>query len=1005
MFLMVWGTSTAKEITFSEGTNFGISLSPDGLTLAMDLQGVMWTVPTTGGTATALTSGQQPEVREPSFSPDGTKIAFQGFHNGYFHIWTINVDGSGLKQITSGTHDDREPSWNEDGETIVFASDRDGSYDIWEINLKNGRIERLTNHPDDAGYPHKSPNGERLIFTREIKGQYSEIIMINNEDDDPSEMIIMRSEHEVYKRPTWANNSEGFSYISHSANAAKLSYVVDAYSLEAQRDEIILDDGDVFPFRPSWSEEGIYYTADGQIKYLEVKQETRRKIHSVDLGDMVSVPFKASIEAVTPNYTKKVRDFDSINSHQVRGIGSMDVSSQNNDIIFTALGDMWLQHDDGMATNIESGGGQVNDPTWSRDGDYIAYVDEKDGQMDIWIRDMTTGEDRRLTNDINREYRLSWSRDGKSIAYLSNHSVSATWGRADLKVIDVEYGNTRTLDRNVFTPGRPTWSVDAKHVIMAVVAPATSRFREGMHALRQYNVDSGRSKLLDMPGGIGLSTRDGSGPVISDDGGKMAYISEGEIRVAFVDTTGAITSAMEPKCLDTAHMPRWARGSQKIFYLSGRSFKSCDIMSGEVENHGFNVTWTRDVASDKTIHVEKFFDGVVDEYRENVDVFIVGGRIAKIAPHGQEPVIGEFVDYSTNTMIPGLMAGHSHQTELLGEKLGRNWLAYGITSVRDPGSNPYKSLMRRETWEAAASKGPRLFNAGWLTGGQRIYYGQSYNALNERALRHELKRAEELDYDMIKSYVRLPDEFQQILVGEAHRMGIPLSSHEIAPAVQNSMDSVEHIAATSRRGYSPKFSHMAHSYEDVINILSGSGLFITPTAILDGGYHKYLQAYPEYVSDIKYPTFLDETLRESQALTSDSDYAVSEIRQNPAIRETIKMLHDQGANFAAGTDSPFIPYGIAQHFEIIMFVEAGLTPAEAIRTSTLNVAKNIGVEKDLGSLEVGKLADMAIINGDPLRNIRDIRKVSATIRGGHVYTARDLTTNRTIDTDDTEEEE
>ena len=174
--------------------------------LAMDLQGIMWTVPTVGGTARALTSGQQPEVREPSFSPDGKKIAFQGFYQGYFHIWSINVDGSGLTQITSGAYDDREPSWNADGESIVYASDRDGSYDIWEIDLDSGREVKLTSHPDDAGYPHKSPDGERLIFTREIKRQYSEIIMIDYDDDEPAEMTVMKSESDVYMRPITAKD-------------------------------------------------------------------------------------------------------------------------------------------------------------------------------------------------------------------------------------------------------------------------------------------------------------------------------------------------------------------------------------------------------------------------------------------------------------------------------------------------------------------------------------------------------------------------------------------------------------------------------------------------------------------------------------------------------------------------------------------------------------------------------------------------------------------------------
>ena len=240
-----------------------------------------------------------------------------------------------------------------------------------------------------------------------------------------------------------------------------------------------------------------------------------------------------------------------------------------------------------------------------------------------------------------------------------------------------------------------------------------------------------------------------------------------------------------------------------------------------------------------------------------------------------------------DTMIPGIMAGHTHQTELLGEKLGRNWLSYGITSVRDPGSNPYKSLMRKETWESGIQKGPRIFYAGWLTGGARIYYGQSYNAINEKALRHEITRAKELDYDMVKSYVRLPDEFQQILIKEAHAMGIPLSSHEIAPAVQNAMDSVEHMGATSRRGYSPKFSYLSNSYADVTEIIAKSGLYITPTATLETGYFNYMLEHPEYLSDVKYRVVLDELQRDSLRRSAQSDYVANEIRLNSNMLKTI----------------------------------------------------------------------------------------------------------------------
>ncbi len=984
----------SQEISFNEGTNFGISLSPDGQLLAMDVQGIMWTIPAVGGGATALTTGQQPEVREPSWSPDGTKIAFQGYDKGYFHIWTINADGSGLTQLTSGSYDDREPSWNSDGGSIVFSSDRSGNYDIWEINLKNQNVTQLTDHPDDDAHPHKSRDGEKLLFTREIRFRYSEIILVDYEEDTPKELSLFKSDSVKYLRPSWNPDNKGFSYISHVNNDIKLNYITDVDSRKAQRDKVIVADGDIFPFRQHWTNDGVYFTADGHIKYVKIRKETRRRTIIARPSEAVNVPFKASITAVAPNYTRKVRDFDHSGSRQVLGVGHMDFSPNDDRLVFSALGDMWLQKGDGLAENIAPEIGHIVDPTWSHDGSRIAYVAEQNGQMDIWIRNILSGVSTQMTNDKNREYKLSWSRDGSHIAFLSTRGVSNTWGRADLRVMNVQFGSTQTIEENLHTAGRPAWSMNGEYILLAHVKPATSRFREGMHSIKKYHVESRRSEFIEMPNGLGLSTRDGSGPVMSPDGKSMAYISEGEIRTAYVSLNGDITGTAANRCTDTAQMPRWSQDSDTIYYLSGKTLKSCNYLTGEKAEHRFNVTWARKLSDDKTIHVEKFFDGVSQSYQTNVDVFISGNRISKIAPHGQNPVLGTFYDYSNRTMIPGIMAGHTHQTELLGEKLGRNWLAYGITSVRDPGTNPYKSLERKETWGAGKSLGPRMFYAGWLTGGQRVYYGQSYSATNENALRHELQRAKELDYDMLKSYVRLPDGFQKIMVEEGHKMGIPVSSHEISPAVQNSMDSVEHMGATSRRGYSPKITGLSKSYGDVMNIISQSGLFITPTASLDTGYYKYMNLYPEYLSDIKYRTFLDEFQRDGLAIGAKSNRNLNKIRRNPGMLQSIKTLHDMGANIAAGTDSPFNPYGIAQHFEIIMFVDAGLTPYEALRAATINVAKNIGVDKDLGTLEVGKLADMVIINGDPLAEITDILNIEATVKDGNLYTIRELTVDR-----------
>lgn len=974
----------AKDITFNEGTNFGLSLSPNGETFALDIQGILWTLPKDGGKATAITTGQQPEAREPSWSPDGTKITFQGFHQGYFHIWTIDADGKNLTQITTGHFDDREPSWNSDGNTIIFASDRTGNYDIWEINLKTGEESQLTNHPHDDAHPHKSLDGKRLLHTREIKPRYSEIIL----NDGGKEVSLFRAEGTNFFRPSWNTDNTGFSYISHNGNEIKLNFIKNVDSRKEQANAITLDQGDIFPFKASWTENnGVFYTADGAIKHVNSNFKKAKNI-----------VFEATLVANPPSYSRKKVDFANKSSKQVLGIGSLDLSSKDNGMIFTALGDMWFQKNSTSdPQNLTNETGHSVDPVWSPSGSYVAFVAERDGRMDIWVRHMESGKEKQMTNDEGREYRLSWSPDGKSIAYLSSRtSTSNTWGRVNLKVMDVQFGSTNTIDENIFTPGRPVWSPDGKNILIAYVKPATSRFREGMHSIKKYSVETHRGTFLNMPNNIGLSTRDGSGPVVSPDMEKMSYVSEGELRTVTIDKAGNITGQIENRCLETAHMPRWANDSETVYYFAGKTLRSCNVNTGEKASHSINLQWQRKIANNKTIHVGRLFDGVAKEYHSNVDVFIEENVITKIAPHGQDEAVGEFYDYSDKTIIPGLMAGHSHQSEILGERLGRNWLAYGVTSVRDPGTNPYKSLMRKETWESGKSMGPRMYYAGWLTGGARIYYGQSYNALHEKALRHELVRAKELDYDLLKSYVRLPDEFQQILVEEGHKLGIPVTGHEISAAVQNSVDSVEHMGATSRRGYSPKFSSLSKSYNDVMEIISQSGQIITPTAVLMSGFNVYMERYPEFLNQPRSQTFLDQMQRDALESMQKIPAIKNIAKVNPSVLKSIKTLHDSGANITAGTDSPFIPYGIAQLFELVMFVDAGLTPYEAIRASTINVAKLIGVEKDLGTLEIGKIADMVVIDGDPLNNIIDIFNVEATIKDGHIYTLDEMIIDRTI---------
>jgi imidazolonepropionase-like amidohydrolase len=386
------------------------------------------------------------------------------------------------------------------------------------------------------------------------------------------------------------------------------------------------------------------------------------------------------------------------------------------------------------------------------------------------------------------------------------------------------------------------------------------------------------------------------------------------------------------------------------------------------------------------VHAGKLFDGRAAQYLENVDIIVEGHRIKEVVPH-QEDRSGQVIDASDKVVIPGLFEMHTHQHNYAGEKLGRTWLAYGITSVREPGADPYDALERKESWASGTRPGPREFFTGGLTDGSRIYYGLANSVIHGPHMELEMERAERLGYDLIKTYVRMPDSLQEIITRKAHEMGIPVSSHEIYPAMKYNVDAVEHIRGTSRRGYSMKQTELRKTYDDVVQLLSRSGMSITPTMGLQGGFFLLAQKDPGILKNPQFLALYSENYRAELA------NAIPRLRAMfpgfdanfEEIQKSIKAILNTGGKVTAGTDSPFIPYGTSLHVELQLFVEGGFTPYQALQTATINAAEAVGVAEDLGTVEPGKLADFVIVEGDPLTHIQDAWNVQTVFKNGIKY--------------------
>src|SRR3989442_7668776 len=159
--------SALIDVTVHEGTSMSVGVSPDGRTLAIDMQGSIWTLPSSGGTATRITDLFN-DARQPTWSPDGTWIAFFAYRDGGYDIWAIAPDGSNQHKLTWGPFDDREPIWSHDGTRVAFSSDRGSplgsDYSIWILEARTGELRQLTKNPADDYMPSWSPDDKEIAF-------------------------------------------------------------------------------------------------------------------------------------------------------------------------------------------------------------------------------------------------------------------------------------------------------------------------------------------------------------------------------------------------------------------------------------------------------------------------------------------------------------------------------------------------------------------------------------------------------------------------------------------------------------------------------------------------------------------------------------------------------------------------------------------------------------------------------------------------------------------------
>jgi Tol biopolymer transport system component/imidazolonepropionase-like amidohydrolase len=948
--------SATIRLTLTEGTSMAAALSPDGRTIVIDLLGALWTLDANGGPAARILDDGY-DARMPSWSPDGDRIAFQAYRHGTWNIFTLARDGSALRQETAGAFDDREPHWSPDGTRIAFASDRSGNYDVWLLTLSTGEVRPLTTNPANDARPAWSPDGREIAFVsdRSERGVYAIAV------DSGSERLV-RADAAAVSSPSWSPDGATVAYPAVDGHVTRLMI----------RDRNIADAAeDVFPFRAGFAGDHVLYTADGRLKMRPAAGGAARVI-----------PFSADVDLPRPSFVPRRGPLPVEWRRPVLGLMHPAISPDGSRIAVAALGDLWLMPvygSFGAPTRLTDDEFVETDPAWSPDGARLAFSSDREGTMDLWIRDMTSGVDRKIAS---RAMSAAWSPDGTRLAFLDAGSR--------LQIVTVASGEIRQAHDRLNEPGRPSWSPDGRAIVMSALRPYSTRFREGVNQVLRVSLDGGEDRWFTPAPHKSIGMREDSGPVWSPDGTQMAAIVDGHLAAFPVGRDG--TPLGPPRRLSTelANSPSWTADSRQLLYQAAHGLRLLDLIDGGVQPIAVRA-WSWGMlphVGTITVHAGRLFDGRADAVRQNVDVVITGNRIMSVEPHHANTHIGTVIDASNRTVLPGLIESHAHVSKAFGSSAGRMFLAFGITTVRNPAANPYEALEDHEAFASGRRPGPRILWTGEPFDGTRVYYPGGTALDGGTQFDEHFTRARDLHFDFIKTYVRLPDLLQKRVIERAHRMRLPVASHEIYPAAAYGADGVEHIRGTSRRGYSPKMSELRRSYRDVIDLLAASKMTLTPTIGIQGGFQVMAVRDGSWLDDARVRRFVPGALDQVRAIVARrpgaSEVAAGEALVRPQERMVAEVVR-AGGRVIAGTDAPINPYGLTLLLELEHFVRGGLTPAQAIRTATSVPAAAVGMQDELGAIEPGKLADLVIVEGDPLKRISDLRRTRQVIKNGVVY--------------------